>query len=213
VEGRPFVQIIRAAREGASELVVVGRHGQRRFRDLLLGSTAERVIRKGRTSVLIVTAPATTAYRQPLVAVDFSDRSRHALELAWRLADGAPGALGVVHAYEALSQRAIERAGFSFEDGVHYQLQARRHVDDVIRRFLAGSQAGAAAAPIAREGDPRGVILDVTAEHHADLLAIGTHGHSAAVHVLIGSVAEAVIRQAGCDVLVASAPERPFELP
>ena len=210
VEGKPFVEIIRAAREGQNELVVVGRHGRRTFRDLLLGSTAERVIRKGRTSVLIVTAPASAPYGHPLVALDFSDRSRHALELAWRLADAV--SLDVVHAYEVVSRRAIERAGFSPEDGLQYELHTQRYVHDVMQRFLAASHA-VAATPIAREGDPRSVILDVAAERHADLLALDTHGRSTAAHVLIGSVAEAVIRHARCDVLVASAAGPTFELP
>ena len=63
-----------------------------------------------------------------------------------------------------------------------------------------------------QEGDARQVILDVAAERAADLVALGTHGRSGVAHVLLGSVAEAVIRAAGCDVLVARA-VGPFTLP
>ena len=49
------------------------------------------------------------------------------------------------------------------------------------------------------------MILEVAAERDADLVALGTHGRSGVAHVLLGSVAEAVIRAAGCDVLVARA--------
>jgi nucleotide-binding universal stress UspA family protein len=64
-----------------------------------------------------------------------------------------------------------------------------------------------------RGGDARQVILDVAAERNADLVALGTHGRSGVAHVLLGSVAEAVIRAAGCDVLVARAVGLPFKLP
>ncbi|HZP42431.1 MAG TPA: universal stress protein [Candidatus Binatia bacterium] len=56
-------------------------------------------------------------------------------------------------------------------------------------------------------------MLDVAAERDADLLALGTHGRSGLAHVLLGSVAEAVIRAARCDVLVARAAGAAVEVP
>lgn len=55
------------ARPTRSHLIVLGRHGQRAFRDLVIGSTAERVIRKGTTPVLAVSSPAGGPYRRHLV--------------------------------------------------------------------------------------------------------------------------------------------------
>ena len=106
-EGTPFVEIIRGARHGRNELIVVGRHGERTFRELLLGSTAERVIRKGDTSILVVASRPAAPYARPLVAVDCSDTSRRAVELAWRLADPGLQALDVVHAYEPILESTV----------------------------------------------------------------------------------------------------------
>jgi nucleotide-binding universal stress UspA family protein len=209
----PFVEIVRAAREGGNELVVIGRHGRRTFPDLLLGSTAERIIRKGRLSVLVVATPPADAYAHPLVAVDLSECSRPALELGGRLAGPSGARLDVVHAFETMSQYAIERAGFSTEDGVEYRLHAQRGAQAAVQAFLAGSEAAAGATVVVREGDARRVVLDVAAERGADLLALGTHGRSGSAHVLLGSVAEAVVHAARCDVVVAVAPVPPFELP
>jgi universal stress protein A len=57
------------------------------------------------------------------------------------------------------------------------------------------------------------VILDLAAERVCDLVALGTHGRSGLAHVLIGSVAEGVVRTARCDVVVARPLELPFSLP
>jgi nucleotide-binding universal stress UspA family protein len=211
-EGRAFVEIVRAARDLAAELVVVGRHGRGTFRDLLLGSTAERVLRKGTTAVLIVTAPAGAPYAHALAAVDRTEGAARTIHLARRLLDPS-GMLDVVHAYETVRARAIARAGFSEDDYLRYQLDTERQVRAAVRDLVAAADPGPVGSAIVEEGDPRRVILDVAAQCRCDLLALGTHGGSAAVHVLIGSVAEAVVRGARCDVLVARVERSRFELP
>ena len=202
VEGLPFVENIRGALHGRNELVVLGRHGTRAFRELLLGSTAERVIRKGDTSILVVASRPVAAYERPLVAVDCSDTSRLALELAWRLTDGSVVALDVVHAYEPILEAALENP-----------LETKRRAEAAVEAFLASSPASPPATVALRDGDARHLILDVAAQTGADLLALGTHGRSGLGHVLLGSVAEGVIRGASCDVVVARAIGSSFKLP
>lgn len=57
VQGKPFVEIIRLAREVAAEMVVIGSHGQSGIAESLFGSTAERVVRKAPCAVLVVRYP------------------------------------------------------------------------------------------------------------------------------------------------------------
>src|SRR4030066_2328266 len=73
-------------------------HGRGELKDWLLGTTAERVVRKGDRPVLVVKRPPEGPYRHVLVAVDFSDTSHRALALAAHLAPGAH--LTLLHAYE-----------------------------------------------------------------------------------------------------------------
>jgi nucleotide-binding universal stress UspA family protein len=214
VEGTPFVEIIRAARHGRNELIVVGRRGEWTLRELLLGSTAERVVRKSDTSVLVVAArPATLDYEKPLVAVDCSATSRRAVELAWRLAHPGLKALEIVHAYWTLPESAIRRVGFSHNDAVECRLEDRRRAQAAVESFAAAELAATPTTLLLEEGDARRVILDVAAHRGADLLAVGTHGRSGLAYVLLGTVAEAVIRRAHCDVLVARAVGLTFALP
>ena len=57
VSGRPFLEIIRIARERKSDLIVIGTHGRGALRQVLLGSVAEKVVRKAPCPVLTVREP------------------------------------------------------------------------------------------------------------------------------------------------------------
>lgn len=212
--GTPFVEIIRGARDIRAQLIVLGRHGRRTFRALLLGSTAERVLRKGDTPVLVVTSQATGPYQRPLVAVDGSDTSRRAVELALRVVGPGVIPLEVVHAYEVHHAGALRRTGLPDQESRAYRLQTKHAARALVDAFLATCGDDGRAARVAlRRGDPRHVIRRVAAQRRADLLALGTHGRSGLAHLLIGSVAEAVVRTVPCDVLVARPVHFAFALP
>jgi len=210
VEGTPFVEIVGATHHGRNDLVVVGRRGDWTFREFLLGSTAERDVRKSETAVLVVaSAPTAPRYGRPLVALDCSETSRRALKLAWRLADPAVRALAVVHAYPAIPETAIRRAGFSLEDALECRRESERRARAELESFLMAGSAPIPTTIMLHDGDPRRVILDLLEERRADLVAVGSHGRSGLPYVLLGSVAEAVIRAGTCDVLVAHSPGPP----
>ena len=59
----------------------------------------------------------------------------------------------------------------------------------------------------ALQGAPSDVILETVREYGADLVVMGTHGHSGLAHVLLGSVAERVVRTAPCPVLTVKPPD------
>jgi len=181
--GRPFLEIIQRARARAVDLVVVGRHGHRTFLDALIGSTTERVLRKGTTPVLIVAQEPRGPYRRALVAVDASESCRRALDFALRVLP-ADASVEVVHAWGQPDDEPRARA--------------------TITEFLAGYGPRAAGwSVLLREGEPRAVILGEARARNTDLLVLGTHGRSALHQMMVGSVAEAVARGARCDVLVA----------
>jgi nucleotide-binding universal stress UspA family protein len=54
-----------------------------------------------------------------------------------------------------------------------------------------------------RQGDPRTVIVDEATEWRADLIVVGSHGHTGLTRLLLGSVAQAVVAHAPCSVEVA----------
>jgi nucleotide-binding universal stress UspA family protein len=209
--GKPFVEIVRRARHGRAELIVLGRHGERTFRELLVGSTAERVIRKGDVSVLVVASPGTEPYRRPLVAFDLSDSAQLALELTLRICQRSLDRVDVLHVVELpIGHVAGAAAGFGLES-LRQEKEERARVE--LAALLASVGPPGRWNLIVETGDPRQVILDQARTRGADLVALGTHGRTGLPHVLVGSVAEAVIRGATADVLVGRLPRRDFSLP
>jgi universal stress protein A len=117
---------------------------------------------------------------------DFSDSSAHALALACSLAREHGARLIVLHVVP--TTLAQEKKGFGEEIGTELeQLAIPDKALQVERRLL--------------EGDPATRILEVAKETGCDLIALGTHGRSGLSRLLMGSVAEQVVRLARCPVL------------
>jgi nucleotide-binding universal stress UspA family protein len=206
VTGVPSEEIVE--RGADAELILLGRHGTRRFRDLVMGSTAERVVRLGRVPVLVVNAPARHRYRRPLVALDQSPASLAGLEMVVRLLPAGRRGPDVVHVYQTPYDHLLWRVAEA-QDTATYLRDCRKEAANAIRVLLARSPAGSAVHNLLlRRGDPRGTILSAARRHRADLIAIGSHGGSHLLSALVGGVAEGVIRHATCDVLIVRPPGR-----
>jgi nucleotide-binding universal stress UspA family protein len=210
-EGEPFVEVIRRARRARCELVVLGRHSKRGT-DWGLGTTAQRVVRKGSTPVLVVHPSPVRAYARPVVAVDGSDVSRTIIELARSVVDSRIP-LRLVHAYQlpfasfmttSMPRESLDAFRAEYRDGARRAVV--RLLDDV-------GEAAAHWTSTVREGDPRIVVLRELEERRADLAVLGTHGRTGLAHFLLGSVAEWVLENAPCDVLVGRPERFTFELP
>jgi nucleotide-binding universal stress UspA family protein len=199
VKGKASVEIVRAAWQQGSQLIVLGRHGKSAMRNQLLGSTAKGVIRGAGTSVLVVSQPVRGPYRRPLVAVDFSETSRLALHAALRFTERGTSSIDVVHAHGAPDDDLpLELVSIDDEE------EARTHLAQFLEPL---ADQGVEWKKVIKRGNPRDVILDAAAWRGSDLIVLGARGHSEIDRAFIGSVAEAVVLAAGCDVLVVRSAE------
>jgi nucleotide-binding universal stress UspA family protein len=210
MRGEPFVEIIRRARRIDADLIVLGRHGKRRLRGLVLGTTAARVVRMGEGPTLIVQGARTASYRAPLVATDLGDASRPLVELALRLVDSR-AMVSVVHAVHIPFEgflASTELARSRIRRPVEADATAK------VVRLVAPykKQHGRWRAHVAT-GDARTIVVNEATRCRADVIVVGTHGRSGLARTLIGSVAEWVIANAPCDVLVARTSRFTFEVP
>jgi nucleotide-binding universal stress UspA family protein len=130
-----------------------------------------------------------------LVATDFSPMSEHALRFGGALARDYGARLIAVHVVQPPVAVYAETAVFVEEpdfSSAQESLQALRVPGvDVEYRLM--------------EGDPAATIVQVASELHCDLIVMGTHGRAGVVRVLMGSVAEDVLRKAPCPVLTVKA--------
>jgi nucleotide-binding universal stress UspA family protein len=148
-----------------------------------------------------------------LVAVDFGEASDAALNYGRELARTFGSTLQILHVVEnVMSRYATE---FAFAAYPEVQMQ----VEDAARKRLVGMVSNEdrerlGAAPVLRTSmAPAVAIVDYAREERVDLIVMGTHGRGTVAHLLMGSVAERVVRSAPCPVLTVRSPEREFVLP
>jgi nucleotide-binding universal stress UspA family protein len=202
--------IIRAAEAEAADLILVGAQRRSPLRDILAGTTAERVLRHGHRPVLVVNRPPSAPYRRILAAVDLDEISGHALRRAAMLGllDGAD--LTVLHAFRALGRGTLMLADAS-EEAIADHLQARAsEARAEIAAFLAGLGLDHLPPPrmVVEEGKPAAVVREVAERLRPDLVLLGTRRRGALHNAVLGSVAARAVAELDCDVLLVP-PGRP----
>ncbi len=203
--GPPGEVVAQLARERGAELIVVGTHGHTGISRFLLGSVATAILRHAPCDVLVTRGNASTRpFTKPLIAVDFSAPSKRALRHAASLTeDGAP--LELLHVWQ-LPAGSVGASLFG----------ADRFPWSTIRDAVLSSANQKANHLVAEnsaighplhvelvQGTPMATITHAAERGGHDLIAVGTHGHGGFRKLLLGSVAEGVIRHAPCSVLVA----------
>ena len=130
-----------------------------------------------------------------LVPVDFSQDSEEAVGSAIGLAQQFQARLTLLHAIYVPEAAEVNLAAYLDKiQSESDQLMAacRKRVED----------AGVAADSLVVRGVPSHRITETAQERQADLIVMGTHGRTGLRHMLIGSVAERVVRHASCPVMV-----------
>jgi len=137
--------------------------------------------------------------RSILYPTDFSKRSDHAFELDSSLAHDYGAKLLVLHVVPPPAM--IYGEGIIVPQPDNYQNQFREKL-----RQLQPQDAGVHVEHRLEEGDPVAEILRVAGESCCDLIVMGTHGWTGLNRLLMGSVAEGVVRKAPCPVLTVKIP-------
>lgn len=221
IDGSPDPGLAHAASERDVDLVVVGTHGRSGVRRALLGSVAERTVRFAETNVLVARGapPEPDGYRHILVPTDFSDSAEQALQMALELASpsssielmhcwsqpmravpipvvvATPAAVAVAvtspETPTSLSPTSEDLREVALAEG--QRLVARYRHDSIKLYFeLVADRPGHA-------------ILERLQSGTYDLCAMGSHGRRGLRRLLLGSVAESIVRHAPCSVLVSHA--------
>ena len=137
-------------------------------------------------------------FQRIMCATDFSDTAEAAWEAACELARVHRAELVLVHVFTEppiYPEVAAASVLTAWEE-------SRRWVTRELERRVADAEArGLRARAVLETGTAPEGIVDTAAEHHADLIVIGTHGRTGLERILLGSVAERVVRTAPCAVL------------
>lgn len=202
LNGPPWQQIVDAAkREPGLGLIVIGTHGRTGLSRVLMGSVAELVVRHAPCPVLTIRpGNEPTPYTHVLCPVDLSKPARDAMYLTADLVKPGSAGITLLHVLEL----PVSYAGELPIPDFHRDLDARSAAR--MDRWTADLQAkvNVPVTQITRIGRPGAQILALLEHDRSfDLVVMGSHGHTGIERMLLGSVAEKVVRHARCPVLVA----------
>lgn len=214
--GSPADVILQIALDQRVSMIALATHGRTGLTRLILGSVAEQVLRSSPVPVLVLrpfssyeiakaSRPEDEPLRRILVPVDGSTLQRavvpHALAFA-KLFDARVVLLRVLSpVLEKEPPRSVDDEEIE---------NARHELREAAFKFSA---AGVACLTLLEEGEAAPMILSVACEHDIDLIVMATHGRTGLAHVLLGSVAEKVVRKAPCPVLTIKHPSLKMEIP
>lgn len=200
--GYPWQQIVDTLRNDAAfDLVVMGTRGRTGLSRVVLGSVAEKVIRHAPCPVLATRERTEVPpFRNILCPIDFSDSSRHAIELAATLVEPSGAGITLLHVLDL-------PVTYSGEPTI------RDFIGDLDQRAAktlaqwAADLKAKVSVPVTvrtRIGNPGAQTLAVLDDDPPfDLVVTGSRGRTGIRRAVLGSVAEKIVRHAPCPVLVA----------
>jgi len=220
LEGRAHATILDYLEQTPCDLIIMGTHGRPWYERIVIGSTAETVLRASALPVLIV---HNTASRQSspqlkrlLLATDFSAGGLSSEKWALQLASHGAEEVILVHAVEnpLLDVYEPDKADIDLrkimEESRHHPPRSAQpfwdHAHRVAHAKLSLMQqqflgARARVELVVKEGPAAEDILRVAEERSVDLIVMATHGRSGVRRLVLGSVTEKVVRAAACPVL------------
>jgi nucleotide-binding universal stress UspA family protein len=145
-----------------------------------------------------------------LVATDFSEPSEVAVRYGRALADAFHATLHVMHVVpDSMSLPWATMAdGLAMSDvQKQWETEARERLERLIPEV---DRRTSGVVFVTRAGEPVRHIIGYAADQEIDLIVLGTHGRGAVAHMLLGSVAERVVRSAPCPVLTVRHPQHDF---
>jgi nucleotide-binding universal stress UspA family protein len=215
-EGFAVEQIILdQAAAARADVIVMGTRGLSGIKRLVVGSTAEKVLRAATCPVITVPPHAgrtpqshRTPFARILCPVNFSDPSLSALELALSLAQEVNGRLTLLHALDqVLAAPMVGRIGLDEEMG-HQFLELAREARHRLRRLIP-DDAWAWCNPeetIVVADAPVRAILKAARDMSAELVVMSLRPRGGIDRILFGSTTQAVVRDATCPVLTVRQP-------
>jgi nucleotide-binding universal stress UspA family protein len=195
--------ILDASARSDVRLLVLGPHRKRPLRDVLEGTIAEKALAARNCPVLVVRNEARDPYRHVLLALDASDASASAIRAAESLVLTPAMSATVVHAHRPPYEGMLYSADVGPETIERYAENWKRDANQAVRELLSYESDDASRYAIHIEQKPAAPgILQAIEYFSPDLLVMGTRGGGRLRRALVGSVANRVLHETDCDVLI-----------
>jgi nucleotide-binding universal stress UspA family protein len=197
-KGKAPLEILLEAEQQKPDLIVMGSKGKTGLQHLLLGSVAERVLRRATVPVWVCRGQSNRLPEKILVPVDFSAYSREALEEGVRWAKDLNAELYILHVIDLRDLYTHVPIGPTLENDLKREAEMRLKDWMQFISFPARTEV--------RVGDPVYEIQNSIRENSIDLVLLSTHGRTGLKHMLMGSIAEQTVRYSPCPVMTICPP-------
>lgn len=138
-------------------------------------------------------------FKRILIAIDQSTFAAHAADVGAELASQLGAEIAFITVVDPAEARAVADSGVSAAD---WLVILKRDAKSLLNAFVARRDMTPPPLQFLEEGKPAAKVVDAARNWPADLIVMGTHGRNAVANVLLGSVAQAVLRHAPCPVMV-----------
>jgi nucleotide-binding universal stress UspA family protein len=207
--GKPFREIINAARELHRGVLIMATHGYTGLKHTFLGSTTERVIRHVSCPVLAVRgnkkfspgmSQENISIRKVLLSTDFSQNSLKAFPFAQAVADAFNSHITLLNVVERFPIDVMLGEEITRDTSRQLMNEARERLKELSLARLKNCRFK--PDTMVRFGTPFAEIVSAAKGMDASLIVVATHGYTGLKHIYLGSVAERIVRHAHCPVLV-----------
>jgi len=198
----PFAGIVKAAANASPDLLVIGPHRRQILLDAFVGTTAERTIRSVSCPVLMVNGPPVGPWRHMLLTTDLSENAGNALRRFKGLGLGAEARSSALSVFDAPLLRLAMSYTMGKEEKEGYLKDLGTDASKHLSAFMTQISMGQAEKIVRHEETTvANEILKSAEELKADLIVVSTQGKGAVARLVMGSVAQQVLKEATIDVL------------
>ena len=211
ITGTPFVELLRRVNRTSADLLVLGSNGSS-DPSKGAGVLATKCVRKAATKVLLVRADHAGPFKKVVACVDFSESSHRVVEQAIRVAQQDGALLHVLHVSLAPWKGADYVPAPSALDEQQHSDSLRERVQAALHPFeneMRALQVETNVVENARESDG---IVQFIESSEADLVVVGTRGRTGMRAILLGTVAERIVRESPCSVLAVKPDDFKYEI-
>ncbi|QEY52691.1 universal stress protein [Legionella longbeachae] len=189
--GRAADEIVRYAKENKCNMIIAGAHGEYYIKDYILGTTSSSMISHSDVPILLVKKEPSFAYNRIIIATDFSEVSKNAIEFTFKCFPNATFQL--LHIIDIYFTKLLLRYEQEDTKDITYKLDdflSKCNVDQT--KFQKKIMGGYIADTIVIQSE----------KWQADLISFGTQGNSKLQYLLTGSVAKRLLQLSTTDMLV-----------
>ncbi len=198
--GTPFIELLRRVRDNSADLLVLGSNGSS-DPSKGAGVLATKCVRKAATKVLLVRADHVEPYKNVVACIDFSETSHRVIEQAIRVAQQDEATLHLLHVVSAPWEGASYVPQPSAEDQRSHSDALTDRIKLALEPFENEMHALKVETNIVENARESDGIIKFAGDTSADLVVVGTRGRTGMRAILLGTVAERIVRESPCSVL------------